>query len=147
MNRALVNEIVSPLTISLGSDKTRISLALALGLSYIMPIPANRPKNPEIFFIENYMTKMNQFISEFNERFLIETTTVADSVRTVWLTRYNYVYLPGVADVLSLSKKACPVADYLAGYNLDEQSVEMVTAAAISVMGKLEAVWNAAAKP
>lgn len=142
MNRALVQELVSPLTLSLGSDKTRVSLALAVSLAYILPVPAERSKNAEIFFVENYMTKVNRFISTFNERFLIETETVSDAVRTIWQTRYQYVYLPGVADMLAMNKKACPIADYLAGFNLDAETTDKVCATAITLMPKLEALWS-----
>lgn len=140
MNRALVAGVVDPLVMTLGSDKTRISLALALSLAYSFPVPANRQQNSEVFFATTYSSKLNRFISEFNERFLIETTTIGDGVRTVWNMRYQNVHLNGYSDLLSSCQRAHPIKEYLNTFSLDDETIDTVIAASCAINEKIETI-------
>lgn len=143
MNRALVTGMVEPLVMSLGSDKKKISLALGVALAYSLPMPTNRQDNPELYYVNQYFADVNQFVSEFNERFLLETTTVTDITRGLWELRYKNVFFTDYGNLAAHAAKACPIADLLAGYAIDDPTREIILSAACALGPKVEEAFKA----
>lgn len=142
MNRALVAGMVEPLVMSLGNDKKKISLALGVALAYTLPLPSSRQDNPELYYVNNYFADVNQFVSEFNERFLLETTTVTDVTRGLWELRYKNVFFTDYGTLAAHVSKACPIADLLAGYAVDDQTRETILSAACALGPKVEEAFK-----
>lgn len=139
MKRSVVNDIVQPITTALGNDKQRVSMALAIGLGFALPQPSTRlQEKPEMVYISEHMTTINRFVSDFNERFLINVTDVAGAVKTIWCTRYNMLYARDPATLTSIARGACPIKDFLSGYGFDDATNELVISAGIASLDRLE---------
>lgn len=142
MNRALVAGMVEPLVMSLGNDKKKISLALGVCLAYVLPMPPQKQDNPELYFVHHFFADVNQFVSEFNERFLLETTTVTDVVRGLWELRYKNVFFTDFGALAAHASKACPIADLLSGFAVDDQTRELILSAAVALAPKVEETFK-----
>lgn len=141
MKRSVVDDIVQPLTSALGNDKTRISLALAVAIAYSLPMPTERTQGtPEIFYIGNHMTKVNRFVSDFNERFLIDVSGIADAAKVIWCVRYDMLYSRDPAKLIAIAHGTCPIKDYLAGFSFDDVTSSQVISAGIASIDRIERV-------
>lgn len=143
MKRSVVDDIVQPLTQALGSDKTRISMALSIALAFSLPLPTERLRDgatPELYYIQHQMNRVNHFVSAFNERFLLEVTEVAAAVKTLFCTRYDMLYSRDPAKLTAIAKGSCPIKDYLAGFSFDDEVAGLVISAGIASMDRIERI-------
>ena len=141
MKRSVVDDIVQPLTSALGSDKTRISMALAVALAYSLPMPSERSQGtPELFYISNSMTKVNRFVSDFNDRFLVDVNSIVDAVKMIWCVRYDMLYSRDPAKLIAIAQGTCPIKDYLAGFSFDEVTSSQVISAGIASIDRIERI-------
>lgn len=94
MNRQYVQDIVESMTKVVGVDKNRVSMAVALAIGYALPLPGQGVAEPDTFYRDEYRWKVQQFVSEFNERYLLDTTLVISGAQEVWRSRYmaNFVH-------------------------------------------------------
>jgi len=143
MKRSVVDDVVQPLTSALGSDKTRISMALAIALAFSLPLPTQRLEKgatPELYYIQHQMNRVNRFISDFNERFLIDVTEIAQATKTIFCTRYDMVYSRDPQKLMSIARGSCPIKDYLAGFSFDDEVAGTVISAGIASMDRIERI-------
>ncbi|WNT47084.1 hypothetical protein SPLA10_PHROGS00023 [Salmonella phage SPLA10] len=140
MKRSVVDDIVQPLTSALGNDKTRISLALAVAIAYSLPMPAQSVEGgkAELYYIRHCMTKVNRFVSDFNERFLVDVSGIADAVKTIWCVRYDMLYSRDPAKLIAIAQGTCPIKDYLAGFSFDDVTASQVISAGIASIDRIE---------
>lgn len=144
MKRSVVDDIVQPLTTTLGNDKQRVSMAVAVALAYSLRLPDHRlSETPEMFYIGNYMTKVNKFISDFNDRFLLETADMSDSVKAIFAVRYDMLFASDPAKIVAIATGTCPLRDYLARYNMTADVASMVITAGIASMERIERAFAA----
>lgn len=143
MKRSVVDDVVQPLTQTLGSDKTRISLALSIAVSFSLPLPNTRlsgAATPELYYIQHHMDCVNRFISEFNERFLIDVVEIAGAVKVIYATRYDMLYTRDPAKLMAIAKGTCPIRDFLASFSMDEETSSLVISAGIGTMERIERI-------
>lgn len=143
MKRSVVDDIVQPLTTALGSDKTRISMALAVAIAYSLPLPSQPLKSgatPELFYVQYQMIRVNRFISDFNERFLIDVAEIGPAIKTIYCVRYDMLYPRDATKLLAIAKGECPIRDYLAGFAFDEEVSNLVISAGIASIERIERV-------
>lgn len=140
MKRSVVDDIVQPITTALGSDKSRISMSLAVTLAFALPLPAEpiRQGTPELYYVQHNMTKVNRFLSDFNERFLIELSEVAEAVKVLWCTRYDMAYSRDPQKLIAIARGECPIRDYLAGFSFDPETVGLVISSGIASLDRVE---------
>lgn len=140
MNRQFVQSIVEPLTKVVGVDKVRLSLALAVGLGYSLPLPNSAVENPAEWFTEQYRWKITQFVSEFNERFLLDISLVQSGVQEVWLGRYRACHVHSQAEVEAVLTGNTPAAVFLAQFAGDGMDYAVIANAAFLLQDKLSPV-------
>lgn len=140
MNRQFVQDIVEPLTKVVGVDKVRLSLALAIGLGYALPLPNAAVENPAVWYQEQYRWKVTQFVSEFNERFLVDINLVQAGVHEVWLGRYRACHVHTQAEVEAVVTGNTPAAVFLAQYAGDGMDYSVVANAAFLLKDKITPV-------
>lgn len=141
MNRNVVQDIVQPISMTLGQDKTRISLALAISLGYLLPMPTERKRDPAVFFETNYGQHVRKFVSDINERVLIETNTVVDNTKAFFLFRYNSMYATDPKTIIDQMKSSCPICDTLQQYSLGEEESQQVIMVGIASIDRIERVF------
>jgi len=144
MKRSVVDDIVQPITSALGSDKTRISMSLAVTIAFALPMPAEpiRQGTPELYYIQHHMNKVNRFVSDFNERFLVEVNEIAAAVKTLWCTRYDMMYSRDPQKLIAIARGECPIRDYLAGYSFDPDTVALVISSGIASLDRVERAFE-----
>lgn len=141
MKRSVVDDIVQPITTALGSDKTRISMALAVALAFATPQPTGPVSGtPEMYYIQHHMNRVNRFIAEFNERFLVEVSDIADAVKKIWSTRYDMLYSRNPEKLIAIARGECPIRDFLASYSFDPETTALVISAGIASLDRIERV-------
>lgn len=147
MNRQFVQDIVEPLSKVVGIDKVRVSLALAVALGYSLPVPAASIEHPAEWFNDQYRWKLSQFVSEFNERFLIDVQLVIAGTQEVWLGRYRSFHLKDPAQIQALLSGTTPASAFLAQYNTDASDYSVLAHAAFLLQDKITPVILDMTKP
>lgn len=140
MNRQYVQSIVEPLTKVVGVDKVRLSLALAVGIAYSLPLPAQNVENPASWFQEQYRWKVSQFVSEFNERYLLDIHLVQSGIQEIWLGRYRACHIHDRAEIQAVLEGRTPASQFLSQYNDAGADYAVVAHAAFLLQDKITPV-------
>lgn len=140
MNRQYVQDIVEPLTKVVGIDKIRVSLALTVGIGYSLPLPNSAVENPAEWFQEQYRWKVAQFISEFNERYLLDLHLVQSGVQEVWLGRYRACHVHSQAEIEAVLNGNTPASLFLAQYSDAGADYSAIAHAAFLLQDKITPV-------
>lgn len=140
MNRALAADLVSALKMSIGVNRQNISLALGVSLAFALPIPSERPESAGMYYARHYVPNVRTFVSEFNERYLIDTAETLAMVEKVFESRVKqvYIYTEGYAQVTTmLDSVNCSLKDFLSGYSLSEEEISTIVSAAAMAVPKV----------
>lgn len=130
MNRLNVARVVEGTIKVVGTDKDRISMVIGISLGMSMPVTEQDNKNPLIYFNRTFGVHLRDFISAFNERFLINTETAYDIAKCVWEYRYkmvNFRRMEGAQNVICATN---PIVSLLSGFGLGEQDIDQISACA-----------------
>lgn len=137
MNRQFIQDIVEPLTKVAGTDKTRVSLAMALAIGYALPVPNQGTEDAATWYQNEYRWKVQQFVGEFNERFLIDTTVVIDGAREVWLGRYRQCFVHDRQVMEDTLGGKTPAVVFLGQYEDSLRDQAVIAEAAFLLHGKI----------
>ena len=140
MNRALAADLVQSLKMSVGVSRQNISLALGVSLAFALPIPSERPQSAGMYYARYYVPNVRTFVSEFNERYLIDTSETLAMVEKVFESRVKQVYVytgPGAQTSSMLDSVNSSLKDFLSGYSLSEEEVSTIVSAAATAVPKV----------
>ena len=138
MNRQFVQGIVDSLSQTVGADKERISLALSIGIAYSLGLPPSGSEAPADYYTQNFQFKVQQFVAEFNERFLLDVSMVIAGVKSIWMSRYNQIHLKNVGQVSEPIKGESPVRKFVTKFEVTDQDVNVIAQAALLVSDRVQ---------
>lgn len=147
MNRQFVQGIVDSLSQSLGTDKERISLALSIGVAYSLELPPSNVDKPLDWYVQTYQFRVQQFVSEFNERFLLDVPLIINGVKTIWVSRFNQIHLKNPVQIAEMLRGESPIRKFVTKFELSDQEVDVISQAALLVSNQVQQEMIKLSKP
>lgn len=147
MNRQYVQEIVSALTKTVGLDKERISIAIAIAIGYSMAQPKEVTVHPGEWYDQQYRWKIQQFVSEFNERYLLDVHLAISGAKEIWLGRYGMLFIKDRQQVIDLLTGQSCALKFITQYEYSPADADLIAQAAILVSEKIIPVINEMTNP
>lgn len=147
MNRQYVQDIVNGLTKTVGLDKQRVSIALAIAIGYSLDVPKERIEMATEWYDQQYRWKVQQFVAEFNERYLIDVHLVISGAKEIWLARYSALYIQGQQQVVDLLTGKSTATRFITEYDYSEQDAAVIGQASVLITDKIIPVINEMTNP
>lgn len=147
MNRQYVQDIVDALTKTVGLDKERVSLAMAISIGYSMEPPKENISNPGEWYDQQYRWKIQQFVSEFNERYLLDVHLVISGAKEIWLGRFNSIFVKDRQHVVDLLTGQSTALKFVTRYDYSPADSDLIAQASILVADKITPVINEMTNP
>lgn len=147
MNRQYVQDIVDALTKTVGLDKERVSLAMAIAVAFSLELPTEINKNPGEWYDQQYRWKIQQFVSEFNERYLLDVHMVISGAKEIWLGRYGSLFIKDREQVLDLLTGQNSALKFVTRYDYSASDAELIARAAILISDKVLPTINDMTNP
>lgn len=147
MNRQYVQEIVDGLTKSVGMDKERVSIALAISLAYSLALPRESTDVPGEWYDQQYRWKVQQFVSEFNERYLLDVHLVIAGAKEIWLGRYGTLFIKDRQQILDVLTGQSCAFKFITEYEYSTADADILSQAAVLISDKVLPVINDMTNP
>lgn len=139
MKRSEVENLLSPLVAKLGTDKVALSAALGTALGFAMAIPQERIKAATgSIFAGKCMGKVNDFLSQVNERVLIDIEAGQEVAKKVWCYRYDMMYGTNPDALANAAVGKSTLADVYQSFGMDEVTINKVIHAGAVLVNEVE---------
>lgn len=81
------------------ADRNKLAMVtLTKVIAYKLAIPSSPVDNPELYYISNHLTFVNNAVSHINETIVINVDAFVNAVKAIWLTRYRVVFTPSTPE-------------------------------------------------
>lgn len=144
MKRDIVEAIIASAIPVVGTDKDRLSIAIGVALGLAIPViteDKDQRTTTTLKWIQNCSAPVRNFISQFNERHLINTDTVEMVTKCIWEYRHRLVN-PNPNDGRGRVLFAMPIEDVLNSYSLDTEEAQSIIMLGNALYPKIIQAYN-----
>ena len=139
MKRSDVENLFAQAVRKWGTDKVSLSAALGTALAFAIPLPQERIKAATgSIFAGKCMGKVNDFLSQVNERVLIDIEVGQEVAKKVWCYRYDMMYGTNPDALANAAQGKSVLMEVYQSFGMDDDTTNKVIRTGASMIDEVE---------